>query len=388
MKPFAKIPVQIPRSGIREIMDLAWSVEKTGPVIHLEVGQPDFSTPRHIVEATCRYVNAGHTKYVPNAGVDELRLAAAKYFYRRSGVATDPQQIVVTPGAVMSIATAFLSILEPGDEVLLPDPGWPNYHMAASLVHSKPVFYDLPAQNDFLPDIDQLETLVTDRTKLILLCTPSNPTGQVYSAPLMKRLIEFAQRHDLWIISDEIYADIVFGDEFSSALCFDDERTLIVSGMSKSYAMTGYRVGFTRGPLAYAELASKLQEPYVSCGTGFSQLASAEALDGPQDCVVEMKNAYANRLQIALDVLRKYDLYKYSPGGAIYLLIDISESGLGSHQFAIKLLEEKRVAVAPGNTFGKMCADHVRVSIASSDDNIRNGITSICEMIHELKAKT
>jgi aspartate aminotransferase/aminotransferase len=260
--------------------------------------------------------------------------------------------------------------------------------MAASLVHSKPVFYDLPAKSDFLPDIDQLETLVTDRTKLILLCTPLNPTGQVYSAPLMKQLIEFAQRHDLWIISDEIYADIVFGDEFSSALCFDDERTLIVSGMSKSYAMTGYRVGFTRGPLAYAELASKLQEPFVSCGTGFSQLASAEALDGPQDCVVEMKDAYANRLQIALDVLRQYDLYKYSPGGAIYLLIDISESGLGSHEFAVKLLEEKRVAVAPGNTFGKMCADHVRVSIASSDDNIRTGITSICEMIHELKAET
>ncbi len=388
MKPFAKIPTQIPRSGIREIMDLAWSVEKTGPVIHLEVGQPDFSTPKHIVEATCRYARDGHTKYVPNAGVDELRAAAANYFQRRSGVATDPNQIVVTPGAVMSIATAFLSILEPDDEVLLPDPGWPNYHMAASLVHSKPVFYDLRATDDFLPDLDQLETLVTNRTKLILLCTPSNPTGQVYSASLMERLIQFAQKHDLWVISDEIYADIVFGDEFSSALSFDEERTLIVSGMSKSYAMTGYRVGFTRGPLAYAELASKLQEPFVSCGTGFSQLASAEALDGPQDCVLEMKDAYAHRLQIALDVLREYDLYRYSPGGAIYLLIDISKSGLGSHEFAIKLLEEKRVAVAPGNTFGRMCADHVRVSIASSDENIRSGITSICEMVRELQIQS
>ena len=142
MKPFARIPAEIPRSGIREVMDLAWAAEKTGEVIHLEVGQPDFDTPAHIIEATCRFANAGHTKYVPNAGVDPLRAAAARYFERNTGVATGPEHILVTPGAVMSVASSFLALLEPGDEVLLPDPGWPNYHMAVSIVHGQPVFYN------------------------------------------------------------------------------------------------------------------------------------------------------------------------------------------------------------------------------------------------------
>ncbi len=388
MKPFAHIPSQIPRSGIREVMDLAWAVEKTGEVIHLEVGQPDFETPAHIVEATCRYVRAGHTKYVPNAGVDPLRQAAARYFEKRSGVETSAEQILVTPGAVMSIASAFLALLEPGDEALLPDPGWPNYNMAVSLVHGQAVCYDLRPENNFLPDLEQLDTLVTPRSKLILLCTPSNPTGQVYDKTLMAKLMEFARRHDLWVISDEIYADLVFDEEHTSALnCDVDGRTLIVSGMSKSYAMTGYRVGFTRGPRDYIELATKLQEPLVSCGTGFSQLAAAEALDGPQDCVEEMRQAYHRRRDIAVEVLREYDLYRYSPGGAIYLLIDISASGLNSREFSVRLLEEKRVAVAPGSTFGHTCADHIRISIASSEDNLRRGIGAICEMVRDLEQK-
>ena len=289
MKPFARIPAAIPRSGIREIMDLAWAVEKTGEVIHLEVGQPDFATPEPIVEATCRYARAGHTKYVPNAGVDALRAAAARYFEHRTGVPTTSDNILVTPGAVMSVATSFLSLLEPGDEVLLPDPGWPNYEMAVSIVHGRPVFYNLRAENHFLPDLDEIDRLVSPRTKLLLLCTPSNPTGQVYDETLMRELMALAQRHDLWVLSDEIYGQIVFDQPHQSALPHDaDGRAIVVSGMSKSYAMTGYRVGFTRANPEYIEIATKLQEPFVSCGTGFSQLASADALDGPQDEVATM----------------------------------------------------------------------------------------------------
>ena len=384
MKAFASIPAQIPRSGIREIMDLAWAVEKTGEVIHLEVGQPDFDTPSHIVEATCRYANAGNTKYVPNAGVDPLRESAARYFERNTGIATGANNILVTPGAVMSVATSFLALLEPGDEVLLPDPGWPNYHMAVSIVHGKSVFYNLRAENHFLPDLDEIERLVSAKTKLILLCTPSNPTGQVYGEALMRDLMQFAQRHDLWVLSDEIYGDIVFDEKHHSALPHDEDgRTLIVSGMSKSYAMTGYRVGFTRANPDYIELAAKLQEPFVSCGTGFSQLASAEALDGPHEPVAAMREAYHRRRDIAVEVLRAYDLYRYTPGGAIYLMIDISASGMDSHDFAMKLLNKKRVAVAPGKTFGKMCEDHIRISIAASDEHIRRGVTAICELVRE-----
>ena len=382
MKPFARIPAEIPRSGIREVMDLAWAAEKTGQVIHLEVGQPDFDTPAHIIEATCRFANAGHTKYVPNAGVDPLRAAAARYFERSTGVATGPEHILVTPGAVMSVASSFLALLEPGDEVLLPDPGWPNYHMAVSIVHGQPVFYNLRAENHFLPDLDEIESLISEKTKLMLLCTPSNPTGQVYDQTLMRELMGLAQRHDLWVLSDEIYGEIVFADQHHSALPHDEDgRALIVSGMSKSFAMTGYRVGFTRANPDYIELAAKLQEPFVSCGTGFSQLASAEALDGPQETVAQMREAYRRRRDIALEVLRAHDLYRYTPGGAIYLMIDIAASGMDSHDFAVRLLEEKRVAVAPGKTFGKMCADHVRISIAAEDDHIRRGVTAICELV-------
>ena len=382
MKPFARIPAEIPRSGIREVMDLAWAAEKTGEVIHLEVGQPDFDTPAHIIEATCRFANAGHTKYVPNAGVDPLREAVARYFERSTGVATGPEHILVTPGAVMSVASSFLALLEPGDEVLLPDPGWPNYHMAVSIVHGQPVFYNLRAENHFLPDLDEIESLISEKTKLMLLCTPSNPTGQVYDQTLMRELMGLAQRHDLWVLSDEIYGEIVFADQHHSALPHDEDgRALIVSGMSKSFAMTGYRVGFTRANPDYIELAAKLQEPFVSCGTGFSQLASAEALDGPQETVAQMREAYRRRRDIALAVLRAHDLYHYTPGGAIYLMIDIAASGMDSRDFAVRLLEEKRVAVAPRKTFGKMCADPVRISIAAEDDHIRRGLTAICELV-------
>jgi aspartate aminotransferase/aminotransferase len=384
MKPLASIPSRIPRSGIREVMDLAWQVEKTEPVIHLEVGQPDFPTPDHIVEATCRHLREGHTKYVPNAGMGPLREAAARHFERRTGVKTGPENILVTPGAVMSVATAFMATLEPGDEVLLPDPGWPNYRMAIEVLHARVVCYSLRPENQFLPDLDELERRVGPRTRLLLLCNPSNPTGQVYGGELMRQLMAFADQRDLYVLSDEIYGDIVFDQPHASALPFDREgRSLIVSGMSKSYAMTGFRVGFTRARPEYIELAAKLQEPFVSCGSGFSQLAAAEALDGPQDCVEQMRQAYKRRRDLALEVLRQHGLYQYTPGGAFYLLIDVSATGLSSRDFMVRLLEEKKVAVAPGSTFGEISKNHVRISIASAEENIREGVKRICELVVE-----
>jgi aspartate aminotransferase/aminotransferase len=381
MKPYAKLALDIPRSGIREIMALSAEVED---VIHLEVGQPDFPTPAHIVEATCRYVREGHTKYVANAGVPELRAAAARYFQQKTGVATTSENILITQGAVMSVATACLALLEPGDEVLLPDPGWPNYMMAVSLLHGTPVYYNLRPEDQFLPSIDEVESLVTPRTKLLLTCNPSNPTGQVITPELTRELMELARRHDLFVLSDEIYGEIVFDREHVSALSFDtDERALIVTGMSKTYAMTGYRVGFTRARTDYVELATKLQEPIVSCGVGFAQMAAAVGLDGPQDNVREMREAYKSRRDVALEVLRSHGLYRYTPGGAFYLLIDISSTGMDSRDFAIQLLNEKKVAVAPGNTFGKMCSNHVRISIAATEQDVRKGLERICAMIRE-----
>ncbi|MEW6750180.1 MAG: aminotransferase class I/II-fold pyridoxal phosphate-dependent enzyme [Candidatus Latescibacterota bacterium] len=384
MKPLAKVPVQIPRSGIREVMDLAWQVEKEGEVIHLEVGQPDFATPEHIVEAACRYARAGYTRYVPNAGMDPLRDAVARWLQARSGVPTARDNVLVTPGAVMSVATAFMALLELGEEVLLPDPGWPNYSMAIALTHGQPVYYPLRPERGFLPDVEELERLVTPQSKVLLLCTPSNPTGMVLDAATMRRLMDFARRHDLWVLSDEIYGDIVFDGGHVSALPEDtDGRVLLVTGMSKSYAMTGFRVGFTRARPEYIEVAAKLQEPFVSCGSGFSQLAAAEALEGPQDFVAHMREAYHRRRDVALEVLREHGMYQYTPRGAFYLLIDISATGMDSRQFTFDLLRTQRVAVAPGSTFGKVSDRHVRISIASSEESIRTGVTRICRFIRE-----
>jgi aspartate aminotransferase/aminotransferase len=388
MKPFASIPAQIPRSGIREIMDLAWQVEKEGEVIHLEVGQPDFATPEHIVEATCRYVREGFTKYVPNPGLDQIRQAVARYIQKKTGVQTGPENILVTPGAVMSVATAFLGLLEPGDEVLLPDPGWPNYRMAVSLVHGAPVHYSLRPERQFLPDLAELAGLVSARTKILLICTPSNPTGQVYDERVLRSLMDFARQHDLYVLSDEIYGEIVFDQQHASALPLDtDGRLLLVSGMSKSYAMTGFRVGFTRARPDYITLASKMQEPFVSCGVAFAQMAAVDALDGPQDCVEEMRLAYKARRDAALEVLREHGMYQYTPGGAFYLLVDISATRMDSRDFAVQLLRQKRVAVAPGGTFGQVSAGHIRISIASPIDKVREGVRRICEMVAERTAK-
>ncbi|MEE2659345.1 MAG: pyridoxal phosphate-dependent aminotransferase [Candidatus Latescibacterota bacterium] len=384
MKPFATAPSAIPRSGIREIMDLAWA---TPSAIHLEVGQPDFDTPEHIIEATCRYAREGHTRYVPNSGVEPLREAVAGYVANKTGIETTADNILVTQGAVFSVASAFLSLLDPGDEVLLPDPGWPNYSMAVPLFHGKPVYYELLPERSFLPDLEQLEAKISERTKLLLLCSPSNPTGQVHDLELTRGLMEIARKHDLWVLADEIYGEIVFDGEHVSCASHDpDERVILVTGMSKSYAMTGYRVGFTRACKEYVELAGKLQEPLVSCGVGFSQMASADALNGSQDCVREMREAYQRRRDVALEVLREHDLYRYTPGGAFYLLVDISASGMESRNFALELIREHKVAVAPGSTFGEVCADHVRISIASPEESIRKGLTRICQMVKEKAA--
>ena len=386
MKPLAQLPLRIPRSGIREIMDLAMLAEKEGPVIHLEVGQPDFATPAHVVEATCRAVREGHTRYISTAGIGPLREAAARSYERRTGVATSPNQILVTTGAMLSLATSFFALLEPGDEVLVPDPGWPNYSTSVTLARGIPVPYALRAPR-FLPNLDELQSLVTPRTKILLVCSPSNPTGQVHDEALTEALVAFARRNDLWVVSDEIYSEIVFENPAPSVLNFDiDGRCLVISGMSKTYAMTGYRIGFTRGPVDYINVGAKLQEPFVSCGTGFSQLAAVAALDGPQDCVAEMLAAYWRRRDIALGVLRERGRYQYTPGGAFYVLVDIKAAAMDSRDFAVRLLAEKRVAVAPGSTFGRLGAEAVRVSIASRDEDVREGVGRICDFIDERKA--
>ena len=370
------------RSGIREIMDLAWA---TPGCIRLEVGQPDFPSPPHVIEAACRAAREGWTKYTPNAGIPELREAIARKFKRKNGIDASVDTITVTPGAVCAVSTSLLALLDPGDEVLIPDPGWPNYEMMALAQNAIPVHYPLH-QGTFEPDMDAFERAITERTKVMIFNSPSNPTGAVLSEEVLGNILEVAAKRDLYIISDEVYEEILFEGEHVSIGRLDAEgRVLTVSGVSKAYSMTGWRIGYVHAPRRISEIITKVQEPYVSCPCGVSQKAAEAALDGPQDCVQEMVTAYRERRDAVLDVLRENDLYTYTPRGAFYLLVDISGTGIDSYAFAKTLLRKHKVAVAPGETFGEIGASYVRISFAASKEDLAEGTRRICAYIHEMR---
>ena len=350
-------------------------------VVRLMTGEPDFPTPPHIVAAIHAALDAGHTRYVPNAGLLDLRQAVASNYVSELGIPTAVSNTLVTSGAMLAVMTAFLAIVEAHDEVLLPDPGWPNYAMAVGLIGAKAVRYRTTMDDAFLPDPDAIERLIGDRTKCLVLCNPSNPTGQVYEKALLEALVALARRHDLHIVSDEIYRDLVFEGTHVSLAELAPERSVVISGVSKSYAMTGLRVGFVRASEAIIELGAKLQEPLVSCGTAISQYGALAAITGPQDCVFEMRDAYRRRRDLAVEFLKSRNACSYVPKGAFYLMVDVSASGLDGEAFAYELLETRRIGVAPGATFGPGSTNYVRVSLASSDDDVLRGLEAICAML-------
>ena len=380
MKALSRKACALPRSGIRVVMDRAW--EKGDGVVRLMTGEPDFPTPQHIVNAVHGALDAGHTRYIPNAGLGELRQAVARKFEMETGSATEASNVLITHGAMMGVATAFFTLLEPGDEILLPDPGWPNYEMSAQLTGARIKRYPLRIEQSFIPKPDEIESLISERTKALLLCSPSNPTGQVYDRSLMDALVAIARNHDLYLVSDEIYHDMVYEGEHASAASLDPDRSIVVSGVSKSYAMTGFRVGFMRATKEIIEIGAKLQEPLVSCGVAISQHGALAAIEGPQDCVRQMRDAYRKRRDLAVAYLRERNAYSYTPRGAFYLMIDISASGLDGEAFALELLDHYNVAVAPGPTFGPASSGFVRISLASSEGDIATGLKAICDLMY------
>ncbi|HEY3365337.1 MAG TPA: pyridoxal phosphate-dependent aminotransferase [Symbiobacteriaceae bacterium] len=378
MKPLASVPASIPPQGVRVIMDLAWQVPDC---IHLEVGEPNFLTPDHIVEAAIWAARNGFHKYTPNAGVPDLRRAIVAKMARYNGLTVQEDQVCVHPGAVTGITSTLLALLAPGDEVLMPGLSWPNGQMSVHLLHGVPVHYSLKAENGFLPDVAELDRLVTHRTKAILINTPGNPTGAVFPGPLIEEIVAFCRHHDLWLISDEIYEHIVFGATHVSPAQFAPERTITISGLSKAYAMTGWRLGYTVAPREVAAVIIKLQEPLISSTNSVTQQAGIAALNGPQDCVEEMRQAYQRRRDLALDVLREHGLYRYSPQGAFYVMVDVSAVSRDSMAVAKAILKEQKVAVAPGEAFGRDGAGLVRVSLANSEENVREGMYRLCRFI-------
>ncbi len=370
------VAVALPRSGIREVMDLAFGRPE---MIRLEIGDPDFPTPPHITEAGLRAAAGGATHYVSNAGLAFLRESAAQKVRERNGLPVTPDQMIVTQGATQGVFAAFVALAEAGDEVLVPDPAWPTYVMMARMLGLVDVAYPLTAETGFLPDVDVLARLVTPRTRVLVVNSPSNPIGSVADGQRIAELAEFARRHDLWIVSDECYDEIVFEAGCVSPALFAPERTVAVYSLSKTYAMTGWRIGYLAVPPAVVEVIAKCQEAIVACVSAPAQYAAHAALTGPQDCVAEMRESYRSRRDSVVRMTRAAGVAMPTPTGAFYGWIDIGRRAPGaSREFAFRLLAEHHVAVAPGTAFGPAGEGYVRISLAATQDDLVEGVRRLC----------
>jgi aspartate aminotransferase len=376
----SSIASSMPVSRIREVMELAWQDPQA---IHLEVGEPDFPTPSHIVEAAHEAARAGHTRYAPNAGLPQLREALADKVSRRNGYEARPEQVVVTQGGIQALYLVLRALLEPGDEVLLPDPAWPNFRMIAHLLGARVLPYPLLAEGDFRPRPEDLERLVTPRTRAILVNSPSNPLGTVLPRELAETLLDFARRRSLWFIADEVYDELTFDGAFVSvgSVAEPDDRLVSIYSFSKVYAMTGWRVGYLVAPPDLATLLTGMQEPIISCVNTPAQMAALAALSGPQQVVREMRDAYRVRRDELLEILDRGDLASTRPSGAFYVWADVSEAGMPSMEFARSLIEREHVAVAPGSAFGELGEGYVRLSLASSREDLIEGTSRLVRFV-------
>jgi aspartate/methionine/tyrosine aminotransferase len=368
----------MPPSGIREIMNAAWGQPD---LLHLEVGQPDFATPRHVVDAAHDAARAGHTGYTPTAGIPALRAALAAKIRERNGFDVEPGQIVLGNGGAQAIHASLAVLTEPGDGILLPDPAWPNFLMMAELLRLRPAHYGLTPANRYLPEVAELERLVTARTRVLLLNSPSNPLGSVIGRERMTELLAFAARHDLWVLSDECYDQITFdGTAVSPAALDRDGRVVSVFSFSKTYAMTGWRLGYVAAPPEVAEVLGKAQEPLISCVNTPTQYAGLAALASPPDVVDAMVAAYRQRRDTVIGQLSTLGMSAFRPAGAFYAWVDVGGTGLGAREFALRLLAEERVAVAPGSAFGDRGEGFLRLSLAASERDLAEGATRIARL--------
>lgn len=357
-------------------MDAAWALDR--PFIGMHVGEPDFQPPEHVVDAARRAYAEGDTHYAPNAGVPGLRSALAEKLAERNGIHAAPDEVIITNGGAQALFLAFTATLSPGDEVLIPDPGWPNFAMAIQLVGAVGVRYRLRADDGFLPDPEEIERLIEPgRTRMIVVNSPSNPLGAVAEEPRLRRLIELAERHDLWLLSDECYDELVDGGRSTSpaALHPGSERILSAFSFSKTYAMTGVRVGYLVLPPDLAPIAAKLQEAMIASVNSPAQAAATAALRGPQDAVARMRDAYADRRRLAMAALDDLGVGYLEPSGAFYLWTDLSAlTDRPSEEYALDLLRRCAVAIAPGTAFGPAGEGWARLSLATSAEDILEGI--------------
>lgn len=365
-----------------EVFARAKALEAKGKdIVHLEIGEPDFDTPQNIVDAAMTAIGKGYTHYGPSAGLPEARAAIAEYVSRTRGVKVDPLQVVITPGAKPIIFFTVLALLDPGDEVIYPDPGFPIYESMAQYVGARRVPLPLKEENDFAFDPDQLESLITRKTRLVIINSPHNPTGGVLPKETIARLSELAVKHDFYVLSDEIYSRVIYdGAQNHSPYSYPGmpERTIVLDGHSKTYAMTGWRLGYGVFPKEMAARVAKLQTNSTSCTCSFTQIAGIEALTGPQDSVEAMLKEFKTRRDLVVDGLNQIKGFRcHRPHGAFYVFPNITGTGKTSKEVENYLMEEAGVAVLAGTSFGPQGEGFVRLSYANSQANLKKAIERI-----------
>jgi aspartate/methionine/tyrosine aminotransferase len=361
-------------------MDLAWAA---GDVIHLEVGEPNFPTPVHIVEAADRAARTGQTKYTPTKGVAELRRAIADKLNSRNQIDATDANVVVTAGGVQALYLSLMAVAEPGDGVLLPDPGWPNYSMMVTVLGATAQPYRLRPDEQYLPCVDDLERAASPSTRAVILNSPSNPLGSVLMASRGADILDWARQHRIWVLSDECYDEIVFDDSFVSLGALEaGEQVISCYSFSKTYAMTGWRVGYIVSRLSpLVDVLAKVQQAAVSCVNAPAQAAALAALTGPQDCVEQMRTSYLARRDAAVDVLKSAGVDVLKPAGAFYLWVDASPFTADDWSLATSLLRDVRVAVAPGSAFGSQGLGHLRLSLATETSVLLEGCRRITDYL-------
>jgi aspartate/methionine/tyrosine aminotransferase len=359
-------------------------------IIHLEIGEPDFDTPAHVRAAAKKALDEGVTHYPPFAGLPDLRAAIAEDSTARKGFPVDPSQVFVTVGGKGVMVYAILALVDPGDEVIVPDPGYPIYESITRFIGGTPVPIPIRMENDFRLDVDELATLITPRTKLLVINSPANPTGGVLTPNDIERIADLAIRHDLMVLADEIYARILYdGAEHLSIASLPgmSERTIVLDGFSKTFAMTGWRLGYAIVPQALIKAYGTLIINTISGATAFAQAGAVEALRGPQDDVDAMVVEFRGRRDLVVDGLNRIPGVRcIKPQGAFYVFPDISGTGLTGAELAHKLLHEAGVCVLAGTAFGGIGTNHIRISYANSRENLAEALNRIGAFVRERAA--
>lgn len=383
--PLSKQIKEIKPSGIRKFFDI---VSEMKDAISLGVGEPDFDTPWHIRDEGIYSLEKGRTFYTSNAGLKELKEEICRYFKRSQNLDYDyHQEVIVTVGGSEAIDIGLRAMLDPGDEVLIPQPSYVSYEPCATLAGGVPVVINLKHENEFRLTARELEEAITDKTKVLILPFPNNPTGAIMEKKDLEAIAEVIIRHDLFVISDEIYAELTYKGEHVSIATIPgmQERTILINGFSKAYAMTGWRLGYACGPANIIEQMVKIHQFAIMCAPTTSQYAAVEALKNGDDDVKEMREAYNQRRRYLMHAFREMGLECFEPYGAFYVFPCIKEFGMTSEEFATRFLEEEKVAVVPGTAFGDCGEGFLRISYAYSLEDLKVSIGRLGDFVARLR---